>query len=295
MSLSDYVSRTKSVLYGQGLGEKPSIREAAAAASVTVAGAKVTFTLLAGEGAKVKAGHTLSFISENDATKAYVFYVLSVATDTVTALNAYHGAPAIANASTDLDAGFFEQQPLRTEFELHKDVLTVFDTLLWPEAYFIDRTATVTPDSQYGQVDLPANLLEINTAWQIVGGQKVTIPFNVFRNVHTTVSANNVLGFFDHSDLSTIYLSYLRKLVVGDEATDPSDDALVRMVATGAAALALGASVSDTVQERSKKDSQKRGQRDVALSLFRDFITLRQNWGLEDSHDVTEILVERSL
>jgi hypothetical protein len=289
MARSDFIARTKTSLYGQGLGEKPSLRPLAAAATVTVTGAQATFILAAGEGAKVKAGHILSFVSENDETKAYVFYVLSISTDTITAVNGYHGAPAIANASSDLDSGILEQNGLRTEFEIHEAVDTVFDTLLWPEAYDFD-TATVTPDVSTGQVDLPAAVQDIDAAWQIIAGSAGTVPFRVFRNLHTTVSANGVLGIFDTFDGSTIYFTYRSKLVIGDE-TD--DEALVWMVATGAAAILLGASVSETQLERSKKDSQNR-QRDIAAVLWRDFLTLRQQYGREDALDFTEIIVERS-
>jgi hypothetical protein len=289
MARSDFVARTKSILYGQGLGEKPSLRPLAAAANVSVSGSQVTFDLAAGEGAKVKAGHILSFISENDDTQAYVFYVTSMSTDQVTAFNGYHGAPAIANASADMNSGYLEHQPLRTEYEIHEAVDTVFDTLLWPNVWDFD-TATVTPNMQHGQVDLPAAVQDIDTAWQVIANVAYTIPFAVYRNLHTTVTANGVLGAFDALDSSTVYYTYRSKLAIGDET---GDEALVWMVATGAAALLLGASVSDTAQERSKKDSKNR-QRDIAATLWRDFLTLRQQYGAEDSEDFTEILVERS-
>jgi hypothetical protein len=104
-----------------------------------------------------------------------------------------------------------------------------------------------------------------------------------------------VLGSFDHLDNSTIYYTYLKKLVLGDEATDASPSALVHLVSTGAAALALDMSAADVTQERAKKDSQNRRDSEAATRLLRSFFTMKQQWSEEDSRDVTEILVERYL
>ena len=57
------------------------------------------------------------------------------------------------------------------------------------------------------------------------------------------------------------------------------DDTLLRIVATGSAAILLGASVAETSLEATKKDNaQAIGGRAQAGSLvWRDFLTLRQN------------------
>ena len=295
MARSDYVGRVKSTLYGQGLGEKPSMRRLALDAGVLVGGSPlVNFDLFTGEGAKVNAGDVLCFISENDAAKAYVFYVISVSTDTVTAYNGYHGAPAIANGSTDMDGGLLEHGPLRTEFEIHKAIDVVFETLLYPEVGGFSE-ATVTPSPTYGQVELNSAVQEIHSAWQLVAGEKIHIPFNVERKVHTSVSTSTVLGTFDHCDNSTIYYTYLKKLSVGDEDTDESGEALVQLVAAGAAALALDMSAVDGTLERSHKDSQNRRDSDAASRLLRLFYTLKAQWSADDAQDFTEIMVERYL
>ncbi len=292
MARSDYVERVRSVLYGQGLGEKPSLKACDATASVSVTGAQVSFDLAAGGGASVKPGHILSSINPNDAAKAYAFYVLSVATDTVTAYNGYHGAPSIADSSADLDAAVLEHQPLRTEFEIHEAIDVVFNSMLYPEVTAFEYGA-VTPDPRYGQVELFANVRTIDSAWQIIAGYMTQIPFGECRNVPSPISSTGVLGTFDHMDLSTIYFTYLRKLIIGDEDVDPNGSALIQMVATGAAALALDMSVVDTTQERSKKDSQNRRDSDAAARLLRSFFTLKAGWTLEDAQDNVSILVER--
>jgi len=281
MARLDYINRCKMILYGQGLGEKPSMRQVAADAAETIAANTVAFSMIAGEGAKIKPGHVLSSVGATTTTTAYVLYVLSVATDVVTALRTYRGSPD-AGASADLlDGLVLEQQPLRTEHDINVMVDTVFSSLLWDSTYFIDNTTSIAPDPLYGQVALAANVEDLVGAWQIIAGENVTIPFNVDRNLHTTVSANAVMGTFDQWDNSTIFLTFIRKLAIGDET---ADNALVEMVATGASALLLGASVSDTVQERSKKDSQNRS-RDVASNLWRDFLALRQAHGRERGLD----------
>ena len=62
---------------------------------------------------------------------------------------------------------------------------------------------------------------------------------------------------------------------MGDEVE--ATNGLIELVSTGTAALLLGASVSETQMARASKDSQARGTRDVASSLWRDFLTLRTN------------------
>ena len=129
MALTDFIHRTKEILYGTELGEAPPLRIGAANANESTSGSLVTFTLLAGEGAEVKAGHTLANVDTTDPTKCYVVYVTSVTSNTVTGYNGYMGAPAVAGAdSGNLDNKILEQNPLVTTFKIHKVIDTIFAT-----------------------------------------------------------------------------------------------------------------------------------------------------------------------
>ena len=107
MALVDIVHRTRSILYGSGLGEKPAIRRAATDALDSTSGQIASFTLLAGEGAKVKAGDVLSVYDPDTEADAHVVYVLSIATDAITSIASYLGSPTIT--AGDLDSALFEQ------------------------------------------------------------------------------------------------------------------------------------------------------------------------------------------
>jgi hypothetical protein len=294
LARTDYIERTKSILYGTGLGEKPRIIEVAADAAETIAANTIAFSVTTGSGSAVKPGHILSRVGSTDETDAYSMYVLSVATDVITATRTYNGSPDAGFAADLLDGLLLEGQPLRSEYEINKAIDAVFQTWLYPDVYTF-TTGSVAPDPTYGQVELPATVREIDAAWQVVAGQNVTIPHAVHRNLHTTVSSTGVQGVFDQVDNSTIYYTYKTKLVVGSEVTDPNAEALVYMVAMGAAGLALDSSVVDQTLERAKKDSQQRRDSDAASRLFRSFLTMRQQWGAEDAEDYVEIQVQRSL
>jgi hypothetical protein len=280
MARSDYVERVKDVLLGAGLGEKTAIRQCAADASVSVSGKIVTFDLASGECAKVKAGHTLSLLDSTDDTDAYSFYVLSVDTDTdtVTARNGYKGAPAISNASTDLNSQLLEQNAVADEYQIHKRIDTVFARFLWREAYMIDTATIATPNLSTYQDEVPTEVMKILEAGQIVSDEYYPIAFGLKRNVPSGVSSTGTLARFDYWDGSVCYYSYMRKLEIGDEAADES---LVEMVALGAAALLMGADTAASNRETAKKDSQVRGRLNPANALWRDFITLRNQYSEE--------------
>ncbi len=274
MAGAAYVERVKDVLMGQGLGEKPSLRECAASANVTVSGSKVTFTMLAGEGAKIKPGHVLSTLGETDTTKQYSFYVLSISTDTVTAVNGWLG-DSIINASGDLDNAILEQNPVATEHSIHARIGTIFAKYLWPHAYIIDTGTIASPNLSTYQDELPATVEKLIGAHQIIASEMYDIAVGLRRNVHTSISSTGVLGTFDYYDGSAAYYTFMRKLADGDES---ADDALVELVAIGAAALLLGADVAGTANEMSKKDSQSKGRMTPANALWRDFLTLRNEY-----------------
>jgi hypothetical protein len=275
MAKADIVERVKDILYGTEIGEAPSVRVSAADAAESVAGSLVTFNLASGEGDKVKAGHVLSAVSDSDQTAAYQVYVTSVATDAVTGVNGYRDAPLIAGAdSGDVDSTVWEQNPLVSDYKIHSAIDTIFATSLWPYVFKF-ATASHTPNLSTGQIDMAAADMELEHAWQIIGGADTPVPGYLKRNLHTTLSANQVLGNFEYWDGSTCYTTTIQKYVLGDE--DEDVNGLIEIVSTGAAAICLGASVSETQLAKSSKDSQQRGSRDVATSLWRDFLTLRTN------------------
>ncbi len=284
MAGAAYVERVKDVLLGQGLGEKPSLRQCHATASVAVSGSTVTFNVASGEGSKIKPGHVLSTLDETDTAKQYSFYVLSTSTDAITCKNGWLGA-SIANASTDLDGAILEQNAVATEHQIHKRIGTIFAKYLWPEAYIIDTGTIASPNLATYQDELPATVRKLIGAHQIVASEMYDIAAGLRRNVHTSISSTGVLGVFDYFDGSAAYYTFMRKLADGDES---ADDALVELVAVGAAALLLGADVAASNQEMAKKDSQMRGRLSPANTLWRDFITLRNQYA-EDLGEETAL------
>ena len=269
MAASTIVSRVKTLLYGHGLGEKSTIVQAPAAANETSIGTTVTFDLATAELAKVEAGDTLSVLAAATAADAHMLYVMSKNTTSVTALASYMGSPAVT-ADGDLDGAFFELNPLKSEHFIYQAVESVYTTLLYPQIYKYG-TYTVTPDLVHYQVELNAAVMEIEDARQIISGEAVPIGFGLKRNLSTTVSSTTVLGELVAIDGSSVYISTKERYLEADTISE----ALTECIATGAAALAVGASRSSTDLESAKKDSQMRGQRNPANDLWRDFITLR--------------------
>lgn len=290
MALADFVATTRDILEGQGLGESPPLRPCAAAASVSVTGDQVSFALATGEGDKVSPGDVLSHPSPTDATKAYCFYVLSVATDTLTCYNGYKGAPAIANSSTDLNSSVLYQNPTHLEHKVHDRINTIFARMLYPQVFYLDTYQITSPNLGSCEDELPADLEDIKSVYQIVGDDRYGIPYSFDKPVDTAISSTGVIGYFDYVDGSTAYVTYLRKLAIADDANEDIHE----LVCTGAAALLAGASVSETDVERAKKDSQNRQPESAAQVLWRNFITLKRQMSDELSRDtVTHFFVER--
>lgn len=279
MARSDYVGAVKENLYNTGMGEKPSLRRVAADAGVAGTGV-VMFDLAAGEGDKVKAGDVLAFVSENDKDEAYTFYVLSVATDVVTAVNAYRGSPLILGSSTDMDGGVLEQNPLVPEFTIHRAIDTIFGKYLYPEAMKPVSTRTITPNLSTYRSEIPADVENIRRAYQIIGTQLYDVGIEVHKDLPSGLSSTGSLALYEPSDGSTIYLVTEERLAIGDEDTF---DGLVDMVAAGATALCLSASVAGASQERAKKDAQ---QRDIRAGEFwSTFLLARASWRQDVGHD----------
>src|SRR3990167_2499516 len=113
-----YVHRVKEIIYGSEIGEAPPLRICAADSAESVSGALVTFTVATGEGAEIKAGHTLAAIDVNDVTKCHVIYVTSVSSNAITGYNGYQGRPAVSTST--LDNKVLEQNPLVSTYKIHK-------------------------------------------------------------------------------------------------------------------------------------------------------------------------------
>lgn len=146
----------------------------------------------------------------------------------------------------------------------------VFSTMLWPEIYKYNQY-TVTPDLSDYQVELNAAVEKIVSAQQSWAGEFVTIPYQMQRNTSTSVSSTGVLGTLYAIDGSSVYLTVKERYLSSD--TLPA--AVEECVSVGVAAMTLGAARSSTDLESASKDSQFRGQRNPADSLWRDFVTLR--------------------
>ncbi len=110
MALTEIVTRARSILYGSGLGERPSIRETNASAAETTSGQQVTFDMATGEAAKIKPGDILSVYDPDTELDAHVVYVLGISTDTITAINGFLGSPLIVGSNSgDMDLALVEQ------------------------------------------------------------------------------------------------------------------------------------------------------------------------------------------
>jgi len=275
------------LVYGHGLGEKPSIVQAPAAANETSIGTTVVFDLATAELAKVEAGDVLSVLAAATAADAHMMYILSKDATSVTALASYMGSPAVT-ADGDLDAVLFELDPLKSEHFIYQAVETVFTTLLYPDIHKYN-TYEVTPDLSDYQVELNAAVEEIVDAKQTIGGQWHSIPFGVQKDVHTDVSSTGVLGELVAIDGSSVYITTRERYLEADTLTE----ALTECIATGAAALCVGASRSSTDLESTKKDSQVRGDRNPANDMWRDFITLRAALSEDLSRDVEWFEIRR--
>ena len=287
MAATDIVQRVRTVLYGHGLGEKPTIIEGAADAAETgfTSSATLSFALDTGEGAKVEAGDVLSVYGASASTGAHMLYVLGVATDTVTALNGYWGSPTVGDA--DLDGAIFELDPLRGEWFIWQAVESVFDNLLYPEVYKFSTQTVAAPDLAYYQNEVPATVQEVFEIWQNIGGRDTKIGFQLHKQVPTDVSSTGTMLEIAAIDGSAAWVKTAEKYV----SSDTLGESLVQCVATGAAALAVGASVSDLNLESSAKDNQERSG--VAPDLYREFITLRAGIAADIAVQIDDFEIRR--
>lgn len=278
MALADIVTRTRSVLYGQDLGAKPAMRLAASNANESISGDTVTFTLDSNEGAKVSAGDVLSVWDPDAEADAHAVYVLSISTDTITGVNGYLGSPAIVGAdSGDLDDKVMEHNALATQFEIFEAIDTIFSHYLWPQVYDITQDTIASPNLVNGQEAVNAAAEEIINAFQVIGSDTVPVEFTRWpEDVNTSVKSTGRMATFEWFNGSTGYYAYKEKLAEADE----SGDELTHMVATGAAALLLGASLVETSLQSSKEHAAEQMSRRSSTGnvLWRDFLTLKQNF-----------------
>lgn len=271
MATTDIIQRARAHIYGQGVGEAPTIVLGNANAAESVSAPIITFNVATGEGAKITPGDILSVINAASASAAYVLYVTSKSTDAITAYMGYLGAPSPTTANA-LDGAVFELNPLKTEFLMWQKLEAVYASMLWPQVYKYNNY-TVTPDLSDYQVELNANVEAIIDAKQAIAGTWISIPFALQKNLSTSVSSTTVLGELYAIDGSSVYVTVKERYLTTDTITG----GLEECIAVGVAAMTLGAARSSTDLEASSKDSQFRGQRNPADSLWRDFITLRSS------------------
>ncbi len=273
MAMIDLVTRTKTLLHGSGLGEKPVVVRAAADASESITNPTIVFNLLSGEGASsgIAAGDVLSTMQGATAAASFIFYVLSVSTDAVTCTSTYLGSTA--STANQLDAMVLELNAPRPEFLLWNDVSAVIAGLLWPHVYLYTTETISSPDLSNYQNDLAAGTERIVKVQQVIGGVNHHLAYELHKNVATTVASTTVYAELFAIDGSAIYVSSMTRVVEGSTL----NEAYMQMIATGAAALAAGSMLGGGALESSSKDSQQRVQLTPRQALWQDFIALRSS------------------
>jgi len=281
MALADIIDKTRQILYGAGLGEKPALVFGAADALESLSGPFVSFDLATGLGGKAGPGDILSVRTPVSAAAAFVLYVTGVSTDTVTAVNGYEGE---AVADGDLDNAVLEVNAPSSYngLALLRHVETVLGNLIYPHIFRLDNEA-VTASITTGEAEVPATVEKIRDAMQVIASETWRIPFELQKNLPATISSTGKLATLGVYDTSVVHLIVEEKYLTSD--TDiPAE--VESIIAIGAAALAAGGDVTAANMERGSKESQKRGERDVSASLWRDFLTLRQSKSEELAEDV---------
>ena len=285
MAISDIIQDARSQIYGQGLGEKPSLIRVASAANISTSGDVTTLDLDTGAGTKVREGDVLSMLNATDATDAFVFYVLGVSGDTVTVTFLF-GSPI--PTGTDLDDQVLELDPLVSELIIARNIEVITSNFLYPHVFDINVGNTVTPDLTTGQVAAPAGTREVLSAHQIVSSHVVPIGFFLKRNLPSALSASGALLELDAMDGSTVYLSTI------EEVTSSTSDASIQhMIATGAAALSLDGTVAETQLETANKTARDRQMEGPAQFLWRSFLQQRQALSEDLSRDTLRLVIER--
>jgi len=240
MALTDYIQRTRSILTGYGLGEKPVLLQVAADAVNTVSGSTVAITMTdATTAAFVRAGDVLSTYAPTTEALSWVGYCLSVSGAVITCVNGYAGSTPIVNIADTHDGGILQLhgEGAVTDHEIANAIQVIEKTMLWPHIFKLEFD-TETANLVHGRVDLDAEVMRIEAAWQIVGVERIAVSYGLEHQSPSVAAAGTaaVVGTFDAVTAGTLYLSTIRRMVVGtDEATYPQ---LVEVVSLGAADIA---------------------------------------------------------
>ena len=285
MAEADIVSIANSLIYGAGLGEKPTLVKTASAANISTTGSLTDFDLDTGEGGKVRAGDILSIVGATDSSDAFVAYVLGVSTDTVTVT--FIDGSAVPTG-TDLNSKVLAVSPMITELAVFQAINVITANFLYPFVFDIDASVTVTPDLTTGQVEIPATVREILSAHQVISNHVIPVGFGLQRNLNSAVSSTGVLVELNAYDGSTAYLTTIKEITAAT-----ADVAEQYLIASGAAALALDGTVAEGQLETAKKDAQDRQTEGAAQSMWRSFLTQRQQMSEYLSRDTLRLVIER--
>ncbi len=272
ITATDVRDVARQYLYGTGLAEKPTLVQGSGATTVT--GNIVVFDVA--DGTKVQPEDTLS-VYGTTAALAYSVYVLSMSTNEVTAVNGYEG-PAFPT-STATSGLLFEVSPIVNDALMFDKIDVIVGRFLWPQIFSIEND-TVTPNLSSGQVDLNAADEEIQIAMQKIGPAYIPIAATLLKWAPTGDFPSGKMGSMDFLDGSTVYYAAKRRITLADST---QTDELVALIATGAAALALGSALVEAKLAASQSDRARLtlGSED----LWQDFVTQKQQYNEDLSRD----------
>ena len=236
----------KNRIYQSGLGQKPSIRQTDQG-TAAVTDDVVVFDMLTGEGDKLRPGQTLS--TYNGAVDAaYGFYVLSVATDTITCANGDRG-PVIPNSTTLPQ--LLEHQADVTEAEIDLAIGDIIDSYLFPELFDIVLDS-FTPSMASLQSDADPLDREIIRAWQAVGPTLYQVPIKLVENMPTGEFSSGKMLVYDVRITTDVNYSSKRNVAIATS----TGVGLEALIARGAAAICIegieGAPTEEGGQESRK-------------------------------------------
>jgi hypothetical protein len=226
--------------------------------------------MVAGQGGKLRDGHVLYAYNPADADASYGFYVLSVSTDTVTAVNGYEGA-AIAN-SASMPALLEHQSPI-SPAKIHNAIDDIIDGYLWPQIYDVEAdsfTANLTTFQSAGD----ARDEKVLRAWQVIGSTLYQVGVNVSHDVDTSLFATGVMLSYDVVVPGTIYYSATRKVSLANS----TNTQLEQLIAKGAAALVIEGAAPSTEWETSKNDARERRDTNSPQKLWQSFYTAKREF-----------------
>ena len=229
LTRGNIVKAVKSRIYNSGLGQKPSLRRGTG--SVTVADDIVTFSVVTGEGAKIRKGHILSSWNSTDTTDAYGFYVLSLSSDALTCANGYNGA-AIANSATV--PAIMEHQAEPTEYTVQAAIDDIIAAYLYPEVFDIIMDS-FTPNFASLQSTADADDEEIIRAWQKIGPTTYQVPIKLIQNMPTAEFSTGKMVTYDVRVSTDVDYSAKRRVSIANS----TNTALEGLIAKGAAALCV--------------------------------------------------------